>query len=90
MVSPQTPNKKTMITNDKDTVEGYFNLKTFRHNIMLTFFYSNISQFAGKFQGIIDEGMYKTTIKNIHKLSWKLQFFKSADVLMSDDGCGVS
>ena len=45
--------KKPMTTTDKDDVEGSFNLKASRHNIMYTFFYSNISEFAGNLEGII-------------------------------------
>ena len=57
---------------------------------MHTFFYSNISEFAGKLEGMIDEGTYKTKIQNIYKLGWKEQFFKYADVSMLVHGCGVS
>ena len=55
-----------------------------------TLFYSNISKFAGNLEGMNDEGTYKTTIHNMHKLGWKAQFFKSADVLILGHGCGVS
>ena len=57
---------------------------------MHTFFYSNISEFAVNLEGIIDEGTYKTTIQNMHKLGWKAQFFKQDGVLMLGHGCGVS
>ena len=57
---------------------------------MHTFFYSNISDFAGNLEGIIDEGTYKTTIQHMHKIVWKTQLFKSADVSMLDHGCGAS
>ena len=57
---------------------------------MHTFFYSNISEFTGNFEGIIDEGTYKTTIQNMHNLGWKVQYFKSSDVSMLGHGCGVS
>ena len=57
---------------------------------MHTLFYSNISEFAGNLEGILDEGTYKTTIQNMYKLFRKAQLFKSADVLMLGHGCGVS
>ena len=57
---------------------------------MNTLFYSNISEFGGNLKGMIDEVTYKTTIQNMHKLGWKEQFFKSADVSMLGHGCGVS
>ena len=57
---------------------------------MHTFFSSNISEFAGNFEGIIDEGTYRTTIQNIQNLGCKEQFFNSADVLVLGNGCGVS
>ena len=89
MVSPQKSDKKLMTYTDKYYVEGFFNLRKSRRNNMHTLFYSNISGFAGNLEGIIDEGTYKTTIQNMHKLGWKAQFFKSADVLMLGHGCGV-
>ena len=49
---------------------------------MHTFFYSNISEFAENLEGMLDEGTYKTKIQNMHKLSWKAQYFNSEDVLM--------
>ena len=54
--------KKPMTTTDKDEVEGYFNFKTTRNNIMYNLFYSNISEFSSNLQGMLDEGTYKTTI----------------------------
>ena len=57
---------------------------------MHTFFYSNISEFSGNSEEMIDEGTYKTTIQNTNKLVWKAQLFKSADVSMLGNGCGVS
>ena len=57
---------------------------------MHTLFYSNISEFSGKLEGMLDEGTYKTTIQNIHKLGWKAQFFNSNDVSVLGNGCGVS
>ena len=57
---------------------------------MHTCFYSNISQFYGSLEEILDEGIYKTTIQNNHKLGWKAQLLNSDDVSMLDPGCGVS
>ena len=57
---------------------------------MHTFFYSNMSNFAGILEWMIDEGTYKTTIQNMHKLGWKAQLSKSDDVSMLGHGCGVS
>ena len=82
--------KKSTTYTDKDFVKGSFNLKKYRSNNMHTFFYFNISEFSGNLEGMLDEGTYKTAIQNMHKLSWKAQFFKSADVLMLGHGCGVS
>ena len=55
---------------------------------MHTFFYSNISKFGGNLEGIMDEGNYITTVQTMHKLGWKAQYFKSADVSMLGHGCG--
>ena len=57
---------------------------------MHNFFYSNIYEFAGNLEGILDEGKYRTTVQNMHKLGWKAQYFKYADVSMLGHGCGVS
>ena len=57
---------------------------------MHTFFHSNISEFARNEEVVLDEGTYKTTIKNMHRLGWKARFFNSAGVLMLGPGCGVS
>ena len=56
---------------------------------MHTLFYSNISEFAGNLEGIIDDWKYRTTVQNMHKIGWKAQYFKSADVSMLGHGCGV-
>ena len=56
------------------------------HNL----FYSNISEFARNLEGMLDKGTYKTTIQNMHKLGWKAQLFKSADVSILGHGCGFS
>ena len=82
--------KKSKTYPDKEGFEGSFNLKKSRSNNMHTFFYSNMSKFAGNLEGMLDEGTYKTTIQNMHKLGLKAQFFQSADVLMFGHGCGVS
>ena len=37
----------------KDDIEGYFNVKTNRENIMYTF-YMNISEFSGNLEGKLD------------------------------------
>ena len=57
---------------------------------MHTFFYSNISDFAGNLEGILDGGKYRTTVKHLHKFGWKAQYFNSADVSMLGHGFGVS
>ena len=57
---------------------------------MHTFSYSNIFEFAGNLERMLDEGKYKTTMQNMHKLGWKTQNFKYADVSMLGHGCGVS
>ena len=57
---------------------------------MHTLFYSNISDIDVNLQGTLGEVTYKTTLQNIHKLEWKAQFLKSADVFMLGHGCGVS
>ena len=52
-----------MTTYDKDAVEVSLNLKTSRYDIMPTLFYSNISEFDGNLQVVLDEGRYKTSIQ---------------------------
>ena len=79
-----------MTTTDKDDVDGSFNLKKSRNNIMYTLFYSNIPEFVEKLEEMIDEVTYKTFIHNMHKLGWKENYFKSADVSMLGHGFGVS
>ena len=57
MISPQElDKKKSMKTIDKYVVQGSFKLKTYRHNIMYILFYSNIYEFAGNLEGILDKG----------------------------------
>ena len=57
---------------------------------MHTFFYSDISEFSGNLEGIIDKRTYRTTIHNMQKLGCKAKLFKSDDVLMLGHGFGVS
>ena len=79
-----------MTCTNREEVEGSFNLTKPGNNTMHTFFYSNISEFGGNLEGMLDEGRYRTTVQNMHKLGWKAQFFKSADVSMLVHGCVVS
>ena len=48
--------KKSITWKNKEEVEGYFNLKKPGNNTMHTLFYSNISEFAGNLEGMLDEG----------------------------------
>ena len=48
------------------------------------------SGFFGNLVRMLDEGTYKTTIYNKHKLGRKAQLFNSADISMLVHGCGVS
>ena len=52
MISPKRSEKETkyITSTDKYEVEGSFNLKTLRNNIMYTFLYSDISEFSGNLQ----------------------------------------
>ena len=52
--------------------------------------YSNISEFDGNLEEMLDEVTYKTTIENMHNPGWKAQLFKTADVSMLGYGCDVS
>ena len=79
-----------MTTTDRKDDEGSFNLKTSRQNIIYNLFYSNISEFSGYLEGIINEVTYKTTLQNMQKLGWKGNYFKSYCVSMVGSGCGVS
>ena len=63
--------KKAMTCNDKEEVEGSFNGKKIGTNPMHTFFYSIVSDFADNLEGMLDEGIQKTIIQNMHKLVWK-------------------
>ena len=53
---------------------------------MNTFFYSDISEFAGDLEGTLYEGTYRTIKQNMHKLILKAQYFKSDDVSMLGHG----
>ena len=57
---------------------------------MYTYFYSNIYKFAVNLEVILDEGMHKRTIKIMHKIGWKYNYFKSDDVSMLVHGCWAS
>ena len=46
--------KKPMKYTDKEEVGGSFNFKTPKHNIMHTPFYSDISEFFGNLQGMLN------------------------------------
>ena len=39
---------------------------------------------------MLDEGTYKTSKQNMHKIGWKEDYFKSDDASMLGHGCGVS
>ena len=82
--------KKSITCTDKEEFDGSFDLKKTGNNTMHTFFYSNISEFTGNLEVILDEVRYRTTVQNIHKLGWKSQYFKSSDVLMLVHSCCVS
>ena len=82
--------EKSMTCTDKDIVEASFKILKPGNNTMHTFFYSNISEFAGNLEGMLHEGKYRTTVQNMHKLGWKAQLFKSADIFMLGYGCGVT
>ena len=57
---------------------------------MYTLFYLKIYEFAGNLEQMIDEGTCKTSLKNLHKLHWKAQYFKSADTSILGNSCAVS
>ena len=47
-LNPKNRERKTSMTiTDTDEAEGYYHLNASRHNIMYTFFYSNVSKFGG-------------------------------------------
>ena len=62
-----------MTWTSKEEVEGSFNLTKPANNTMHTFFNSNISEFGGDFEGMLDERNYRSTVQNMHKLGWKAQ-----------------
>ena len=74
MVSPLKADKErnSMTCANKDIVEDSFNWKKAGNNTMYTLFYSNISEFSGNLEGMIDEVKYRTTIQNMYKLGWKV------------------
>ena len=37
---------------------------------MYNVFNLNISEFDGNLEGILDKGIYKTSIQNMHKIGW--------------------
>ena len=55
-----------MTTTNKYEVDGYFYFKTGRDNVMYTLFYTNTSEFYGDSEGMLDEGIFKRTIKYAH------------------------
>ena len=79
-----------MTWTNKEKFEGSFNLTKPGNNTMHTFKNNNISEFGGNLEGMLDEGKYISTVKNMHKNGWKAQYFKSADASMLGHGCGVS
>ena len=58
-LSTKNRHRKTMTTTSKDKVEGYFILETVRDNVMYNLFYTNIYEFSGNCEEILDEGVYK-------------------------------
>ena len=56
--------KQSMTWTSTEEVEGSFNLKKPATNTMHTFFYSNISEFGGDFEGMLDETNYRSTVQN--------------------------
>ena len=65
--------KKSTTCTNKEEVEGSFNLTKPGNNTMQTFSYSNISDFGGNLEGMLDEVRYRTTVQNMLKLGWKAQ-----------------
>ena len=56
IISPLKSDKEKSITcTNKEEVEGNFNLTKPGTNNMHTFFYSDLSEFAGNLEGILDE-----------------------------------
>ena len=63
-----------MKTTSKDNIKYYFNIKTRENNFMSIFIY--ISSFTRTFDGLFDDGNYKSTIKSIHLSVRKDNYFK--------------
>ena len=40
---------------------------------MHTFLNNNISKFGGNLEGMLDEGNYRSTVQNMHKIGWEAQ-----------------
>ena len=67
------------LKSDKETNQRHVPIKTLLiapsilkktgNNNMHTFFYFNISEFSINLKVMLDDGTYKTTIQNMHKLS---------------------
>ena len=60
------------------------------NNTLHNFFNNNISEFGGNLDGMMDEGKYRSTVQNMHKIGLNAQYSKSTDVSMLGHGCGVS
>ena len=60
--------KKSMTWTNKEEVEGHFKLTKTGNNTMHTFFNSNISEFGGNLEGMLDEGNHRSTVQNMHKI----------------------
>ena len=58
--------KKSMTWTSKEEVEGSFNLTKPANNSMQTFFNSNISEFGGDLEGMLDERNYRPAVQNMH------------------------
>ena len=56
--------RKIMRTNSKDDIEGSFDKKTKRKNVVCNFLNTHLSQFYRNSEGMFDKGNYKKTIKN--------------------------
>ena len=68
-----------MTSTDKEEVEGSYNFKTFKSNTMHAFFYSNISEFSGNLQGMLNAGTLKknricTSLVGRHNYSSPLMY----------------
>ena len=90
IIAKMIQRKKSLTWTSKEEVEGSFNLTKPANNTMHTFLNSNISEFGGDFEGMLDEWNYISTVQNMHKLGWKAQYFNSDYVSMLGHSCGVS